>query len=210
MQAFCDVLDFCSFMDLGFTGPKFTWHSRRHEHLIWERLDKGVANYDWLAKFSTAIVHHLNCFSSDHRPIKVVFDPNSESQHWFRRPFRFKEMWLANMGCSDTILRAWETQHEGTLMFKVSKKLKKCKKMLKSLSKDQFNNVKRQIAMKKELLWKAKEEAAKGGNYGVVSQLQRELNVLLDKESRMWRQRARTQFVVKGDKNTSYFHGVAT
>ena len=60
------------------------------------------------------------------------------------------------------------------------------------------------------MLWKAEVEAAKGGNYGIVIQLRRELNILLDKESRMWRQRARTQWVAKGDKNTRYFHGVAT
>lgn len=41
MQAFRDVLDFCGFVDLGFTGPKFTWHSRRHGQLIWERLNRG-------------------------------------------------------------------------------------------------------------------------------------------------------------------------
>ena len=54
MQAFRDVLDVCGFADLGFTRPEFTWHSRRHGHLIWERLDRGVANYDWLAKFPAA------------------------------------------------------------------------------------------------------------------------------------------------------------
>ena len=95
-------------------------------------------------------------------------------------------------------------------MFKVSKKLRKCKKMLKSWSKDHFGSVKRQIAKTKELLWKAEEEAAKGGNYGNVTHLRKELNILLDKESRMWRQRARVQWVAKGDKNTKYFHGVAT
>ena len=140
----------------------------------------------------------------------MVFDPNSESQQWFWQPFHFEEMWLADRGCSDTVLRAWEISQEGTPMFKVSKKLRKCKKMLKSWSKDHFSNVKEQIAIKKKLLWKAKEEAAKGGSYGVVVQLWRELNVLLDKESKMWRQRARTQWVAKGDKNTRYFHGVAT
>ena len=44
----------------------------------------------------------------------------------------------------------------------------------------------------------------------MVVQLRRELNVLLDKESKMWRQRARTQWVAKGDKNTRYFQKVAT
>lgn len=80
MQAFHDVLDVCNFVNLGFTGPEFTWHSRRYGHLIWEPLDRGVANYDWLSKFPTAQFCRLYCFSSDHHPIKVVFDPNSESQ----------------------------------------------------------------------------------------------------------------------------------
>lgn len=56
-------------------------------------------------------------------------------------------------------------------MFKVAKKLKKCKKMLKSWSKDHFRNVKKQIAEKKDSLWKAEEATAKGGSYEVVVQL---------------------------------------
>jgi len=79
MQAFRDTLDFCGFMDLGFTGPKFTWHSRRHGHLIWERIDRGVANYDWLSKFPAATIRHLHCYSSDHRPINLTFNPNNEA-----------------------------------------------------------------------------------------------------------------------------------
>ncbi|XP_075665232.1 uncharacterized protein LOC142634867 [Castanea sativa] len=87
VQAFRDVLDFCGFMDLGYTGPEFTWQGRRHGYVIWERLDRGVANYDWVAKFPAAIIRHLHCHSSDHRPISLVFNPNNESQRWFRRPF---------------------------------------------------------------------------------------------------------------------------
>jgi len=68
-------------------------------------------------------------------------------------------------------------------MFKVTKKLKKCKKMLKSWSREHFGSVKFQIA--KELLWKAEEAAAKGGDYELVVNLRRELNILLDKKSRM-------------------------
>ena len=82
--------------------------------------------------------------------------------------------------------------------------------MLKSWSKDHFGNVKNQIAKKNESLWKAEEVTAKGGNYDAVITLRRELNILLDKESQMWRQRSRTQWVAKGDKNTKYFHEVAT
>ena len=80
IQAFRDVLDVYDFVDLGFTGVKFTWHSKRYRHLIWERLDRGVGNYDWLTKFPATSVRDLHCFSSDHRLIKLVFYPNNESR----------------------------------------------------------------------------------------------------------------------------------
>lgn len=82
--------------------------------------------------------------------------------------------------------------------------------MLKSWSKNHFGNVKNQIRSKKEMLWRAEETLANGGNYDMVVQLRRELNVLLDKESRMWAQRSRAQWLANGDRNTHFFHGVAT
>ena len=96
MQAFRDVLDTCGFVDLGFTGLEFMWQGNRHGHVVWERLDRGVANYDWMAKFPAASIRHLYCHASDHRPILLMFDSNGESMRWKWKPFRFEEMWLAN------------------------------------------------------------------------------------------------------------------
>ncbi|KAK9993931.1 hypothetical protein SO802_023634 [Lithocarpus litseifolius] len=171
---------------------------------------RGVANYDWMAKFLAATVRHLHYYFSDHRPICLHFNPNNEAQRWIRKPFRFEEMWLADRGCGGKVLRAWHVETQGTPMFKVTQKLKKCKKLLNSWSREHFGNVKNQIVKKKEALWKAEESLVNGGNYDLVVSLSPELNLLLEKESRMWRQRARTQWVAKGDNNTKYFHAVAT
>ena len=65
MQNFQDVLDHCGFADLGFSGPDYTWHGRRRGEWIWERLDRGVANYEWSTRFPTGRMKHLNCFTSD-------------------------------------------------------------------------------------------------------------------------------------------------
>ena len=141
MQAFVDVLDHCGFVDLGYSGLDFTWHGRRRGELIWERLDRGVANYEWLARFPTRRIRHLHCFTSDHRPILLSLDSNGEQQRWRCKPFRFEAMWLTSPDCNGVVSRAWAINYDGTPMHVVSKKLKTCKKMLTAWNLDHFGSV---------------------------------------------------------------------
>jgi hypothetical protein len=45
MQQFRDVVDACGFMDLGFTGPRFTWTNNRPRDMTWERLDRVLGHF---------------------------------------------------------------------------------------------------------------------------------------------------------------------
>ena len=74
-------------------------------------------------------------------------------------------------------------------MFRVTKKLKKCKKLLKKWSKAQFRSVLVRIRETKVALRKAEENVMKGGDYQEVIRLKSELNLLLDREEQMWHQR---------------------
>ena len=103
MQAFREAMDACEFVDLGFLGPAFTWHRKRGGEWIWERLDWGLANYDWLAKFPTGRVKHLSCFTSDHRPLLLSLDADGERKRWSRKPFRFESIWLTDLECGHTV-----------------------------------------------------------------------------------------------------------
>ena len=108
MQDFRVILDHCGFVDLGFSGLDFTWHCIRRGELIWERLDRGVANYEWLAKFPMGRIKHLNCFTLNYRPILLSLDENVEHQKWRQKPFHFKAMWVKDPGCKEIITRAWD------------------------------------------------------------------------------------------------------
>ena len=75
MEEFRDVLDECGFWDLGFMGGKFTWCNGHPDGFtIWERLDRAVATMEWLDKFPTTKVIHLECGLSDHKPILICLN----------------------------------------------------------------------------------------------------------------------------------------
>ena len=210
MQAFRDTLDLCGLVDLDYTGPNFTWHGRRGGEMVWERLDRSVVNYEWIAKFPIGQVHHLNSFTFDHCPILVSLMSKGERQRWRRKPFRFEAMWLTEPSCNVVVSRAWECRQDGTPMYVATKKLKRCKKLLKAWSRDHFGNVVQKIKRTKELLWKAEEEATRSGNSDEMERLKSELRCLYDKEEKMWQQRSRLQRLQNRDQNTRFFHGTAT
>ena len=145
--------------------------------MVWERLDQSV--------------HHLNSFTSDHRPILVSLVSNGERQRWRRKPFRFKAMWLIEPSCNEVVSKAWECSPDGTPMYMATKKLKRCKTLLKAWSRDHFGNVVQKIKWKKELLWKVEEVAAMTRNSNDVERLKSELRYLYDKEEKMWQKRSR-------------------
>ena len=89
MQLFREVVDACSFLDLGYSGPKFTWSKHYASgQSIWERLDRAFCTNDWLQMFVGTRVFHLSSTTSDHVPIWIApygLDPPPTS-----KPFRFE------------------------------------------------------------------------------------------------------------------------
>uniref|UniRef100_A0A2N9GDB5 Reverse transcriptase domain-containing protein n=1 Tax=Fagus sylvatica TaxID=28930 RepID=A0A2N9GDB5_FAGSY len=114
MQLFRDVLDECGLVDLGFSGPRFTWTNNRPGDMTWERLDRVVATPDWLLMFPSARVYHLEGRWSDHKPIWVNTEPVVKPT---KRPFRFEEVWTSDQGCEEVIKASWQTTVPGVPMY---------------------------------------------------------------------------------------------
>ena len=109
MQSFRDALDFCELKDLGFNGFPFTWCNRRPgDQNVWIRLDRGVATIEWILRFLTTRIHHLDCFHSNHKPVLLCMD--SELNWFYRksRPFQFDAMWLKDSTCEGVIRNSWK------------------------------------------------------------------------------------------------------
>ena len=64
---FQECLNNCGMIDLGFSGPRYTWSNHRPlTHLIQERMDRVFANADWNVLYPDASVKHLEIAHSDH------------------------------------------------------------------------------------------------------------------------------------------------
>ena len=148
-----------------------------------------MANSEWLLRFVGTIVHHLPSFSLGHCPIWIV--PKTLISPSASKPFRFEEMWLTEKGCTDTIQAIWAVSDSAEPGIRVIKKIEKCGVELKKWSLKSFGSVRKELEKRKKEIVQAEREAMRTGQNFRVRELMLELNILMDKEARMWMQRSK-------------------
>lgn len=151
MQLFRDMVDECGFLDLEFLGSQYTWKKHfANGHSIWERLDRGLTNNDWLMKFPGTKVHIFSLDTSDHSPIWVV--PDGLEQPCMAKPFRFEKMWLVEPGCANVIEAVWSPRSMEDLFVGLMRKIESPGKELRIWNREHFGNVRRELQKKRKLL----------------------------------------------------------
>lgn len=159
MQGFHDALDFCGIKDLGFNGFPFTWSNRRPgDQNVWICLDRGVATIDWILRFPTSRIHHLDAFHSDHKLILLCSD--SELKRFYRkgRPFRFKAMWLKDNSYEGVVKDQWGDDLVVGSTWSFMKKIYACQDNLREWNRKSFGHV-RNLLQKKLADLKTMEES---------------------------------------------------
>jgi hypothetical protein len=143
-DAFHCFMNSLGMIDLGFSGNPFTWsNKRRDDHLIKERLDRGITNPKWVHLFPHFSVRHLPAQSSDHNPILLDTAPSDLS---LPRPFRFEEFWTLDTTCDSVISKAWFNNLSGSPQCNLSNNLTSTTQALRYWNKSHFGNIQAKIA----------------------------------------------------------------
>jgi hypothetical protein len=88
-NCFSNFLNTMGMIDLGYSGNPCTWSNHRQGFgLIKERLDQGIASYDWIQTFPSLFVTHLPAHTFDHNPLLLN---TALSIPPLPHPFRFDE-----------------------------------------------------------------------------------------------------------------------
>ena len=174
---FQSFLDSFGMVDLGFSSNPFTWSSKRQDHhLIKERLDREIANSQWIHLFPHFSVQHLSAHIFDHNPIILDTSPLDLS---LSRPFRFEEFWTYDPSCGSVISKAWVNHFSGSSSFILSKKLKAIKAALKIWNSTHFENIQKRIASSLHQLDIIQQSTPFGFSFDQEVLLQKSLDELL-------------------------------
>ena len=92
----------------------------------------------------------------------------------------------------------------------VLRKLESCGAALMKWSTKSFGSVKKQLESARKRLKTAQNQAIRSGDSSRMRLLKDEVNQLLDKEAKMWRQRSKVAWLRDGDCNTRFFHSKAS
>ncbi|XP_072087096.1 uncharacterized protein [Arachis hypogaea] len=178
IDAFNSFIDAHSLADLGMVGRPFTWTNRhRGEALIQERLDRVLGGVSWVANYSHATVLRLSETGSDHAPILLDTNPAREKS---KKRFKFQERWCSSPEVRQIINEAWKERVEGSAMFVLAQKIKKCHHKLVQWQQISNTNSKRRIEQIQGQIEALRTEGKFGGQE--LIELERQLEIAFHDE----------------------------
>ncbi|XP_074271386.1 uncharacterized protein LOC141595321 [Silene latifolia] len=210
MEHFQECVSLCEMEDIKATGALFTWSNKQAPtERVYSRLDRAMGNPEWLSHYGDYVAHFHPEGMFDHCPCTIV-DRRVEFNG--RKSFKYFNMWGASEHFAISVDGVWKQSYKGTKMFNVVKKLKALKPVLKNLNKNYFSDIENSTSIAGTVLQKIQKELVEHpGDLDLIQQeydLANELKDLIVARDSFLSQKAKIQWSIAGDLNTSYFHQV--
>ena len=100
-----------------------------------------MATIDWILRFPTSRIHHLDAFHSDHKPILLCSDSKLKRFYRKGRPFHFEAMYLKDNSCEGVVKDSWRDCSEVGLAWSFMKKIFACQHNLREWDRKSFGHV---------------------------------------------------------------------
>ena len=194
LESFRHLLEDCDLMDLGYDGADFTWRKSSSPTSIQERIDRCLGTSEWGSMFPRAKVSHLEFWNSDHRPLLLSTLGGSCEPSKRPRRFFFEEAWCDEEECEERIREAWSCDNPGAALPEFLECLRRCKVSLDSWGTGRRRELKARIDSQTVRVRKAGEERGEAARLELGGE-QRQLDALLEKDEKIWRQRSRMMWM---------------
>jgi len=206
MEGFREAAAVCGFTDLGFIGLPYTWDNWQDDaHNIKVRLDRGLANDDFLDLFREVKVWHVQTTISDHCALVVECLEHSLNRRRRKRNFRYENMCQRDPSYMALIRDAWSSNGGATGLGDMHTKLKGVQSSLQTWEQDIFGSVRKALATLRRELEEVRGQSLGSGPSRHERQIMARMSEMLSREEIMERQRARLDWLKDGDRNTAMF-----
>ncbi|KAL2904668.1 LINE-1 reverse transcriptase-like protein [Bienertia sinuspersici] len=198
----------CGLSDIAYTGAYYTWSNKQEaEGRVYSKLDRIMANDQWVNLFSTEQAVFLPAGISDHSP-GVLMGNNTVGKGI--KPFKYFNMWSTALDYKERIKRGWNQEYQGCLMFQLRQKLKAIKQELKELNRLQFSNIHLETEDAHNSLLQIQKELQDNPSNSELCTKERKVTELYKKKLHYYvqflQQKARIKWWQEGDDNTALFH----
>ena len=213
MEKFRQTLEDCDLHDLGFVGDVFTWknHHFSATSYIRERLDRAVANSAWRCLFPLVRVINGEPRHSDHRPIIVEVGDREDARKY--KPMeimhKFEARWLEEEECMSRAEEAWlSSLGDGEVnMMQLQKRVLG---ELWTWDREVLGELQKRINKARKDLERCRRSNITQEQVNREHVLRFKLERLQDQLHIYWKQRAHNTWLIKGDRNTKFFHAYAS
>lgn len=107
---FVQMLKACGMWEIRHFGYQFFWFGQRNNELVQCRLDRIVANHEWMEMFGNAVVSYLHKVSSDHSP-HITCLLEDQRRNCF--VFKYDQSLFFKEGFKEKIAKSWHEAREG-------------------------------------------------------------------------------------------------